>query len=64
VANLGRLAPGVDWSRASALAPHERIVASARGLGFGQVILVPMAAAALAQAAAAHARRSIQSGAP
>ncbi len=64
VANLGPLAPGADWSGASAVAPHARIVARAQQLGFGQVSLASVDVPALAQAAARFERRSIQSGAP
>lgn len=37
VANLGILLPGADWSRARAIATHERIAQSARAAGFGVV---------------------------
>jgi len=36
--NLQALAPGHDWSAATALATHPRITAAARAAGFGQVI--------------------------
>jgi uroporphyrinogen-III synthase len=61
VANLALLAPGADWSRAVAIASHERIVAAARQLGFGQVDPVAANAAAVARAVAAAEQRSIQS---
>jgi uroporphyrinogen-III synthase len=61
VANLARLAPGVDWSRAAAVAPHPRIVAALQTLGFGQVRLATASAAGLA--AAARGGRPIQSDA-
>ena len=64
VANLSLLAPGADWSRAAAIAPHERIVAAARQLGFGRVDAVAADAAAVARAVSALAQRSIQSGPP
>jgi uroporphyrinogen-III synthase len=62
--HLGQLAPNADWSAACAVAPHARIVERARQLGFGQVDLAAVSAAALAIAVAAAERRSIQSGAP
>ena len=37
VGHLPQLAPGADWSAASALATHPRIADAARQLGFGQV---------------------------
>ena len=62
VANLQQLSPGVDWSASAAIAPHPRIVAALQRLGFGQVRLVAVGAAALA--AAAREGRPIQSAAP
>jgi uroporphyrinogen-III synthase len=62
VANLQQLSPGVDWSASAAIAPHPRIVAALQRLGFGQVRLVAVGAAA--QAAAAREGRPIQSAAP
>ncbi|HOM13648.1 MAG TPA: uroporphyrinogen-III synthase [Rubrivivax sp.] len=47
-ANLRRLAPQADWAQAAAVAPHARIVAALHALGFGEVALVPVDAAALA----------------
>ena len=47
-ANLQRLAPHAAWQQAAAAAPHARIVATLRTLGFGEVALVPVDAAALA----------------
>lgn len=47
-ANLRRLAPQADWAQATAVAPHARIVATLHALGFGEVALVPVDAAALA----------------
>lgn len=38
--HLPALLPGADWSASQALASHERIAATARALGFGQVRLV------------------------
>ena len=61
VANLALLAPGADWSRAAAIAAHERIVAAARQLGFGRVEPVAADAVAVADAVAAAEQRSIQS---
>jgi hypothetical protein len=48
VANLALLAPGADWRRAVAVAPHARIVVALQQLGFGRVRLVPAQAVALA----------------
>lgn len=39
VANLAGLLPGQDWSRARAVATHERIAQAARDAGFGVVYL-------------------------
>ena len=64
VANLALLAPGAAWSRAAAIAAHERIAAAARQLGFGRVDRVAADAAAVAGAVAALKQRSIQSGPP
>jgi uroporphyrinogen-III synthase len=63
-ANLALLAPGADWTRAAAIAPHERIVAAVRQLGFGRVDLVAANAAAVARAVATFESRSIQSHPP
>ena len=60
--NLARLAPQADWQRSAAVAPHARIVAALRQLGFGGVRQVPADAAALA--AVVREGRSIQSLAP
>lgn len=38
VAQLARLVPGADWSRARAVATHPRIAAAARAAGFGHVV--------------------------
>lgn len=62
VANLERLRPGTDWTGCAAVAPHPRIVAALQRLGFGQVRLVAVGAAALATAA--REGRPIQSPAP
>jgi uroporphyrinogen-III synthase len=62
VEHLGQLAPGVDWSAASAVAPHARIAARVQQLGFGHVGVAALDATALAQSLAAAERRSIQSG--
>ena len=64
LANLGRLAPGADWSLACALAPHARIVSSAAQLGFGHVALAAANGPELVQAVRSHQSGSIQSGAP
>jgi uroporphyrinogen-III synthase len=48
--HLERLAPGADWSRSAAVAPHPRIVAALRRLGFGHVRLAAAGAEALAKA--------------
>jgi len=61
VANLGRLAPGADWSQAAAMASHPRIEAAARRLGFGRVSLGPLSPAAVHQQLRPGATRSIQS---
>lgn len=61
-ANLRRLAPRADWTQAAAVAPHARIVASLRRLGFAEVALVPVDVAALA--AVVRKGRPIQSPAP
>ena len=47
-ANLRRLAPQANWRQAAAVAPHARIVATLRTLGFGEVALAAVDAAALA----------------
>jgi uroporphyrinogen-III synthase len=65
-ANLQQLSPGVDWSASAAVAPHARIVDVLQRLGFGQLRLVPVSAAALAavvRSAVALQGRPIQSGA-
>jgi len=62
VAHLELLRPGTDWTGCAAVAPHPRIVAALQRLGFGQVRLVAVGAAALA--AAAREARPIQSDAP
>jgi uroporphyrinogen-III synthase len=62
VTNLKRLSPGVDWSASAAVAPHPRIVAALQQLGFVQVRLAAVSAAALA--AAAREGWPIQSAAP
>jgi uroporphyrinogen-III synthase len=41
VGHLQRLAPGVDWQPAHALASHPRIAQAATDAGFGRVDLVP-----------------------
>ncbi|WP_304305303.1 uroporphyrinogen-III synthase [Pseudacidovorax intermedius] len=41
VGNLRGLVPQADWSRAAALATHERIAQAARDAGFGLVRVVP-----------------------
>jgi uroporphyrinogen-III synthase len=46
--HLGQLAPGADWSRSQALAPHPRIEAAARAAGFGSVHAVGVEARAIA----------------
>ncbi len=61
-ANLRYLAPQAGWYAAAAVAPHPRIVASLRQMGFGEVALVPVDAAALA--AVVRKGRPIQSAAP
>jgi uroporphyrinogen-III synthase len=61
-AHLARLAPQSDWRAAVAVAPHPRIVQVLQQLGFGQVLLAPADAAALA--AVAREGRPIQSAAP
>jgi uroporphyrinogen-III synthase len=61
-AHLARLAPQTDWRAAAAVAPHPRIVQVLQQLGFGQVLLAPADAAALA--AVAREGRPIQSAAP
>ena len=61
-ANLRRLVPQADWTQAAAVAPHARIVASLRRLGFAEVVLVPVDVAALA--AVVRKGRPIQSPAP
>lgn len=48
-------ARGADWARAVAIAPHPRIAAAARALGFGQVVLVDGTAPTTARALAALA---------
>ena len=60
--NLRQLAPQADWHAAAAVAPHARIVATLRKLGFGEVALVPVDVAALA--AVVRKGRPIQSAAP
>lgn len=60
VRQLPALAPSADWSRASALATHERIADTARSLGFGDVEQVDVTP----EAVAARVRRSIQSRDP
>ena len=62
LAHLERLAPGADWSRAAAVAPHSRIVAALQRLGFGHVRLAPAHAEALA--AVLREGRPIQSPRP
>lgn len=62
VAHLAQLAPQADWSQASALAPHPRIVAALQALGFGRVRLVAADAAALS--AALREGRGLQSDTP
>jgi len=47
LAHLAVLAPRADWSASRAVAPHPRIAQAARELGFGQVELGPLDAAAL-----------------
>ena len=64
VDHLGRLAPTADWSRCSAVASHPRIVAAARQLGFADVALGELTAAALQAHVASLQARSIQSDAP
>ena len=55
--HLRALAPKADWSGALALASHPRIAATARSLGFGQVVEISPTPEAAAQAlAAARAR--------
>ncbi|HMO46511.1 MAG TPA: uroporphyrinogen-III synthase [Rubrivivax sp.] len=49
-AHLAHLAPAADWSGATALAPHARIVAALQALGFGRVRLVAANAGAVAAA--------------
>lgn len=61
VANLQQLSQGADWSASAAVAPHPRIVAALQRLGFGQVLLAAVGAAALG--AAAREGRPIQSSA-
>ena len=61
VAHLRLLRPAANWSGCAAVAPHPRIAEALRGLGFGQVRLVPVGAAALA--ASARGGRPIQSSA-
>jgi uroporphyrinogen-III synthase len=56
VANLQRLAPGVAWNAASALATHARIAQAAREAGFGQVQAVGPQRAAVLEAALGAAR--------
>ncbi|MFO1219359.1 MAG: uroporphyrinogen-III synthase [Burkholderiaceae bacterium] len=57
VQHLQQLAPGADWSRATAWATHARIAGAARAAGFGAVItLAPTLEAVLAQW-----RRTLQS---
>lgn len=67
VRNLRALAAAADWSRGHAGATHPRIAAQAHGIGFGDVIELPVALGALLQRLralqAAWPRRSIQSGA-
>lgn len=48
--HLPTLAPGADWSAASALATHPRIVEAARRLGFGRVRGVSPSPQAVAEA--------------
>ncbi|MBX3644281.1 MAG: uroporphyrinogen-III synthase [Rubrivivax sp.] len=62
VGHLARLAPQADWSRAAAVAPHERIVGALQRLGFGQVRRQAVDAAALS--AVLHEGPPIQSGTP
>ena len=50
VGHLPALAPAQDWSRAQALATHQRIAEAARRLGFGQVQQVLPAPEAVAAA--------------
>lgn len=61
-ANLCQLAPQAEWHQAAAVAPHPRIVAGLRKMGFGEVARVPVDAAALA--AVVRQGRPIQSAAP
>ena len=57
VGHLRMWVPGADWRSARALASHPRIAQAARGIGFGQVLLLseptPAAVAAAVAAAAA-----------
>lgn len=62
VSHLEGLAPLADWAQAMAVAPHPRIVAAARRLGFGAVRQVAGDAESLA--AAAREGPPIQSLAP
>jgi uroporphyrinogen-III synthase len=62
VDNLQQLSPGADWAGSAAVAPHPRIVAALKRLGFGQVGQCAAGAAALASAA--REVRPIQSAAP
>jgi len=61
VAHLRQLRPAANWSGCAAVAPHPRIAEALRCLGFGQVRLVAVGAAALA--ASARGGRPIQSSA-
>jgi uroporphyrinogen-III synthase len=58
--HLPALAPACDWSRAWALATHERIAEAARDLGFGRVDRVDPSPAAVAS----HITRALQSARP
>ena len=49
IGHLLDLAPGADWSAASALATHPRIAEHARGAGFGLVERVPVPPESLAR---------------
>ena len=55
VGHLHRLAPGVAWSAARALATHPRILQAARDAGFGQVGLIDVGIEALVRFAATGA---------
>lgn len=50
VARLRALAPAADWSASLALATHARIAEAARGAGYGRVLAVEPAPAAVVQA--------------